>query len=379
MKKESAQVVQEIYQIYGLDNYVKDDYTQALFKEFRKYGTKLIKIANFEKMQKQGSTLLQDMKDLMSKKDEFQSYLSSLKHALDLYAASLGQKAAPKQEQPAAPVEPKIDLEAELKKQQLQDVESNAGLISQLLVIGKLLDYADKLAPPLLGPSKEYSEQDLQAVKGLFTALARVKGGAEVKIVEELEKTKASVMSFLLKKEVGIVQTLEKIVANKEVFEGKMKLGLVAEPVLVGKQEQPLPPPGLFPEPAEVQEKKEKGKVSAPVVSIEDAETPPDPSKAMPVSVLVPGIIPAEENVSVPAEQKEELKKLGGEVSTEYSKQGLGKEEGFVYESADQSQKFAGRGGRRVRGSRYSDRGGYARRPRRSDIREYTYVRKQGY
>ena len=376
MKKESAQVIQEINQLYGLDKYPKDDYTQAMFKEFRKYGTKLLKIANYEDMKKRGIQLQQDIKDLMSKKEQFQSHLSSLQHSLDLYLSVY----TPKAEETKGETAPK-------PKGNIKKVKSFFQIVSQLLVIGKITQNLKHVNP---NPLKS-SDTNLAPIAGLFTQITGLKADSETTIAEEFANTMGVLQKLYEKsneeielegKKIAFSQIAEVLAHAVEKGADKFKCEEVkAEPATTSEKpviapptiqvetqtsvsqppqlaliepSQTTPPPGLLAE-----SKKDVG-VSTPRTPMEEAEMPPDPSKAMPVSVLVAETVTEETNKDKEVNAHKESHK----------------DEQEEHEGGNEEQQQVGT-------KRYGGRsGGYGRRTRwgrRGESRGYVYVKRSNY
>ncbi len=348
MKKESAQVISEITKQYGLDKYPQDDYTQAVFKEFRKYGKKLLKISNYEDMQKRGIQLKPEIKELMTKKEQFQNHLSSLQRALDLYLSVQGSESKVK------------------KPKAKKGKEDNLEILAQLLAVGKVSQNSDQLSQNPLKKSGIDSGPFVELFKKI-TILQPAAVGTETTLRNEVE-TMISMLRKICEKSAEEVELGEKKVLYLQLAQdlsqvvqkgGDEKFTIKSET----KVEEPAaaasplpaipmtpPPPGLLPEP-----KKDIG-VSTPRALMEEEEMPPDPSKALPVSVLVAGT------------SGEELKKAKEELSQS------GTEEGEIEPESEAAAKPSGYRYRR-RPGRYGRRS----RGRWGETRGYTYVRRGGY
>lgn len=236
MRKDNSQLFQEISQRYGLDSYPKDEYTQAMIKEFRKYGTKLLKIENYEEMQSRGIELQSDLKDLINKKAEFQQHLSSLQRALDIYTT--------------------VQVPQNEKCSVLEEV-------AKLLVMVKINKKVEKLnVNPL--------SCDISRIVEMFDDMISLKAGEETTIKQELVATK----DYLLKLCKQDISEFNHIFNSERILNLKFKIQ--TEPL--------LRPPGL----------------DLDVDNMSQgygAEIPPDPSTALPVSVLVAGVEVIKEEV----------------------------------------------------------------------------------
>ncbi len=379
MKKESAQVVQEIYQTYGLDNYVKDEFTQSIFKEFRKYGTKLAKIANCEDMQKKGVVLQSELVDLLSKKEQFKSHLDTLKHALDLYAASLKSLPAKPSSPPVAaesnatPI--KVDTESELRRQRQIQAEESALLIGSLLTIGRLAEAEENgsVAPAPLRDGGINADIARSVYKQL------VAFGAETSIRDEVQR-QAEILRRLIVRDGStpageeLAAMLEKVRNTGSIAEARFrpveKKADATEPRTEAKKTSA--PPGLLPPAAETEKK-----AKAETATVEDAGVPPDPSRALPVSVLVSSGSVEENDRPAPTATKQEPTMAQREREGYYYYAGQQKEEedfAFVTDKNEaRKQRLAESQGPRGRYGRGRFYGGGRRRGRFSGYRRPNY------
>jgi len=248
MKKDNIQLLQEITERYKLERYPKDEFTQAIFKEFRKYGTKLLKIENYEDMQKRGIQLQQEMIDLVAKKTEFQSHLSSLQRALDIYASS-----------------------------HVPTTHDWLSEVAKVLVIAKISKEAEHLNINPLNHSLQHTIQ-------VFEEMMTLKSGIETSIKEELKAMKDTLQKLCNENVVASRPEISTFFNNEDTLNIRFKL---LDKCLI----EPLTkPPGLDLEAKDIVTQ-----------ALDEAEIPPDPSTALPVSVLVSSTTqesPKEESVN---------------------------------------------------------------------------------
>lgn len=298
MKKEGTQNMQEISKQYGLDKYEKNEFTQAIFKEFRKYGSKLIKIAAYEDMQSKGKPISQEIQELLSKKTFFQNHLTSLKFALDTYAV----KSVPANVQKEVP---KVDLEEEKKLLKQGILDELSEKIALLFKVGFLLENESKCSIKHDIITKLGNNTVRAGLLQVFKSVASIKDGEEISLKEEINNSKSIIQKL-------VQESKEVILDNKVSFFDISKFlleirGNIPEVSFsIGKKAEPLLPPGLFP-----QAKKETQAIGVNTTEQkknEEGYLPPEPYQRLPVSVLVGNFLAVPEK----KEQPEEIDKIIG-------------------------------------------------------------------
>jgi len=280
MKKESAPSFSEVIKQYDLDKYPKDDYTQKIFNEFKKYGPKLMKIAYFEELQKQGTELQQDIKDLMAKKEKFKNLLNGLKHALDIYSTVN-----------PIPDETKNVEKKEIKQKKKQEKKDKSlgNLIAQILSVGKLLKNIDKIEE---NPIK--NKEELSIFLDIYEKLTELKENSENSLKNEAENIVNILMKISEKSQEEIelsgkkisyeklIHDIAELYKNEEIVNKKFKVSL-PKPI-----EKPITPPLQTPPPGLMNaENIPESKIMSPRTLEEEVELPPDPSKTLPIGLLV--------------------------------------------------------------------------------------------
>ena len=325
MKKEGGNVIQEIRRQYGLDKYVANDYTSVLFKDFYKFGGKLLKIANYEEMQKKGKSLTQEMLGLIEKKEQFQSRLSILQYALDVYASSgskLSQAKASSHEVPPVPEPPKLDLEGELKRHLAEQTTR----LALFFAVGSVAEKEGKWDRSPVGEMGRGTQ--ISALVKLCQSIVVVQADPSITLSSHVEQSAASMLKLLQ----GSSDPIDP--ANSDIHYSDIARLLadlsqdrvVLDAVFHLAKPPASLPPGLFPQTqsqsqtlvqpppqpelqlqnqTQPQEKvRSQPELRAAIVGTsdladEDEDTPPDPAKRMPVSLLVAVESPSESQ-SVP-------------------------------------------------------------------------------
>lgn len=300
-----AQVIQEIGKKYELDKYEKNDFTKALFKDFIKYGRKLIEISSFEEMVAKGKPITPENQELISKKNFYQNHLDSLKFALDAYAKFLEKTkstVSPKENVTSLKVDP--EQERKIHKQEI--IEECSQNIATLLSVGNLLANENKCPPTLFASSALSNTQVRFCLLEIVKTLTSTKENEETTLEKQINKHKSIIQKFLMSssEEIdnseGKLSYSEVVQILKEIQKspGTMQLKFS----LAKQNESNLQPPGLSLD-SKIPQKKEmiNAVVSTYDTQSEEGDLPPDPSQRMPVSVLV-GNITAE-----PQEEKKEI------------------------------------------------------------------------
>ena len=189
MKGESSQSTVEVDKEYGLEKYTKSEYASQLLKEFRKYGKKLIKIKLYEQMAKEGKPLAAEIKEMMTKKDEFEHYVKMLKLALDAHE---------KVEKPKATEKSKPKAEAKF------DPTEMCSKLGQTIAILYTLKRRDAARPdPFQSSSIPTREQQAELLK-LTQALIGVRESQDTSIAEEAKRISGLLFGLLRKDNEGI-------------------------------------------------------------------------------------------------------------------------------------------------------------------------------
>lgn len=307
MKKEGANLSQDIMKQYGLDKYEKNEYTLGLFKEFRKIGGKLNKIANYEDMQAKGKPITQEIQELVDKKSFFQNHLASLKFSLDAYSSFLQKtKAANVQQQ--ASVAPAIDLEQERKVLKQEIYNECSQKIALLLKVGYVLEHQSKSVPTPVISNSLANNAIRDSVPHLIKILASIKEGTETSLNDEVLNSKNMIQKFIQ----GSTEELD--ISGKEVkfsdilhFVEDAKTSSGIRFTFPNKKTENSLPPGLFPQP---KKEMKTALVGTTETLADEGELPPDPSQRLPVSVLVGNIAETQsQNVNSKAVKEEEKTK----------------------------------------------------------------------
>lgn len=265
---------------YELDKYQKNEYSSLMIKEFRKYGKKLAKIANFEQMLKEGKTLNQEMKDLLSKKDQFNSHLTSLKAALDMFEKSQIQLPG------AVPQEKPKEMKNEMQENIKEICERNEKRLGYFLAIAASLNNKD-LIPNPFNTSKIPTPEQQVALNKLYKEIIGITENQEISLNEESKRITLAIHSLLTESSEGIdsgegrkptyselVSIVDQIAENKVITDLKYKVRIKEE-----EQKQPIMQKEIYaeipPQPKVArQEERKEVVVSAPQPEPQKEEEP---------------------------------------------------------------------------------------------------------
>jgi hypothetical protein len=224
MSKEAATF--DVEKEYGLDKYEKNEYVVLIFKEFRKYGKKLEKIALYETMEKDGKPLNNEMKELAGKKEQFQNHLKSLQLALDLFNKS--RNLIPPKEEPKAS---KKEFNQELKNQITEACERTEKRLSYLFAIADTLQQKELLPNPF-GHSTIPTPETKAAIKKLHQDIITIRVDHEITLAEEAKRIYECIHNFSTESQEGIdigearkpnfsevASIVDQIAENKEISE----------------------------------------------------------------------------------------------------------------------------------------------------------------
>lgn len=192
MKKEAGMIFQDIEKKYNLNKYKKTEYLKRMVKEFAKFDKKLVKIENYEKMEKEGKILNEEMKELISKKKGFQNHIDSLKTALDIYHQSLTVEDEPLTKIP--PTDSQKDIKAEVDKQVKEFKRDMVTRLSYFFAFGRTLAEKSNLT---VNPFARMSEERRNIVSGMFKAFTTLPRSQMTSLAEEARKTGNAIKQLL--------------------------------------------------------------------------------------------------------------------------------------------------------------------------------------
>jgi hypothetical protein len=213
MKKESGAIFQDVEKKYGLAKYKKTEYLKRMLKEFVKYDKKLVKIENYEKMQKEGKVLNEEMLGLISKKKEFLAHLDSLKVALEIYNQSLTVE-----DEPLAPVS-STDIQktmSDVEKEMEELMETVSTKLGRFFTVGRVLAEKDRID---IYPLAEMSAAKQSAVSETFKELTTLLREEETTLAHEVQKA-SQLFNQLLKAD-NIIPSIEEVINNGDVADVK--------------------------------------------------------------------------------------------------------------------------------------------------------------
>lgn len=393
MKKEGGIIFQDIEKKYNLGGCKKTEYFKRMLKEFAKFDKKLVKIENYEKMEKEGKSLNEEMRDLISRKQAFQKHIETLKIAMDIYQQSLAVEDEPLASVP--PTDFQKDIKGEVETQIKGYKENVVKKLSYFFAFGRALAEKNNLTTnPLAG----MSEETRKLISEMYQAFISLPRGEETSLTEEAKKT-ASGLRQLLKTN-DLSSFIGEIAGENDLTQ--MKFSLInpreneygtAQPVSILRDEPqervPEPVPEDIPEPKEepIVEAAKPIKESYP-----EPEPEPEPQREEPHDSWA-------NKVSDEDEPQEEPQNVEGEDEFVFPKKVVEEEEFETVLSKDEARKAKeeeekARGGkrgrfagRRPRGNKEDGRGrgqGQGRRPEEHKRgegyrKEGEYRKKEGY
>jgi hypothetical protein len=348
MKKiEGVPISEEIEKQFGLSKYRKDEFTKEILKEFSKHGKKLQKVAAYEKMEKEGKPLNQEMRELVNKKIQMIDHLTSLKQALELYEKSFSAPASGEQKPVAEPQKPQESMafDSEVAKK-----------LGYFFAVASTLTEQEKAYP---NPLEALSPNEKHIICKLYKEITEIPEGKETSLMEEA-KHFGSWIEKLLKKSTEEVEhnvsfaklseSIEKILGDKAKSEKKYKM----------TKPMQMPKPVPVPVPAPQEEPKKEVK-PAPA---------PAPVQA-PVTAPVQEPVKKEEKHSNWADEEEDEEEDKNELAKEEKpvEEPEQEDEGFtVVKSKEEERKERMAGGYRRRRGGYRYRGEF-RGERRGEFR----------
>lgn len=192
MKKETGGLFQDIEKKYHLDKCKKTEYFRRMIKEFAKNDKKLTKIENYEKMEKEGKPLNEEMRILLSRRPELVRRLDTLRLVMDIYQQSLAVE-----DEPLAPVTapPAETLKAKSDEQLKEFADKAVAKLSCFFAVGRTLAERNCLTSnPLAG----MSESRRKLVSEMYKDVVSLPLEEETSLAEEAKRT-AGVLKKLLK------------------------------------------------------------------------------------------------------------------------------------------------------------------------------------
>lgn len=246
MKKEGGSIFQDVEKKYGLNKYKKTEYLKRMLKEFAKYDKKLVKIDKYEKMQKEGKVLNEEMLGLISKKPGFLSHIDSLKVALDIYNQSLTVE-----DEPLAPVSStdiQKNIKTEVEVQMKEFTESAMKKLSYFFSIARVLAEKDRIDA---NPLAEVSVTKQKSISEMYKELTTLPRDEETSLAEESKKV-AKIFDQILKADNStafIGEFMDNEVAEMKFTVKKLKENEYETTQAVSilkvelKDETPAPPP----------------------------------------------------------------------------------------------------------------------------------------
>jgi len=192
MKKEFGVIFQDIEKKYNLNDYKKTEYLKRMIKELAKFDKKLVKIENYEKMEKEGKILNDEMRELISKKKGFEKHIESLKIALNIYQQTLDVEDEPQAKTPL--IDFQKDIKVEVDKQVKEFTGEVVTKLSYVFAFGRTLSEKNNL---IVNPFAEMPEEKRKLISEIYNAFTSLPRDKETSLAEEARKTANAIKKLL--------------------------------------------------------------------------------------------------------------------------------------------------------------------------------------